>query len=206
MPKPMIESHPLVWPDGWNRTPSHLRNRNYRYRMSFAAARDELLEELRLLTGDTGNVVISTNVPVKHNGLPYSPTNGIKEPSDPGVSCYWWDYEAKVDRVIACDAWQLVRENMRAVAMAIDALRMLQRCKASEILDRAFRGFVALTDGNEPWWIVFGFESGNNHTKEEIQTKFKELALIHHPDRGGDQTNMSRINKAYTRALEVFNL
>ena len=34
---------------------------------------------------------------------------------------------------------------------------------------------------------------------DQVQTRYRELALAHHPDRGGDAGEMQRINQAYER-------
>lgn len=39
-------------------------------------------------------------------------------------------------------------------------------------------------------------------TKEQIKSKFKELALKFHPDRGGNNKLMSELNKQYEQALK----
>lgn len=48
------------------------------------------------------------------------------------------------DYVIACDQFREVRLNMAAIAMSIKAIRQLERCGTSAILERAFKGFSAL--------------------------------------------------------------
>jgi broad specificity phosphatase PhoE len=197
--KPSQESYPLAWPEGWKRTQPDKRERNLRYRISLHQSLEELLEELRKMTGDTSAyVVISSNIPTKRDGRPY--TSGVVNPEDPGVAVYWFDPKASVERVIACDAWIEVRENIRALALAIMSLRQLERCRATEILDRAFRGFEALTDGHEPWWVVLGVS--RNASLGVVKQAYQNLAKLHHPDLGGDTTQMSKINQAYQEATD----
>jgi hypothetical protein len=162
-------------------------------------ALNELLEELRKMVGNLKYAVISSNIPIKRDGNPYITGHSIK-PKDPGVAVYWYDVTAKTERVIACDAWVEARENIRALALALRALRQLERCKATEILDRAFSGFAALTDGQEPWWVVLGVEQGSSPAV--IKDTYHILAKTHHPDVGGDHVQMVKISKAYQEALE----
>lgn len=48
------------------------------------------------------------------------------------------------DYVIACDQFREVRLNMAAIVMTIKAIRQIERCGTSSLLERAFRGFAAL--------------------------------------------------------------
>ncbi len=40
-------------------------------------------------------------------------------------------------------------------------------------------------------------------TPAEIRARFRELAAIHHPDRGGDAATFAAISRAYATALVV---
>jgi hypothetical protein len=48
------------------------------------------------------------------------------------------------DFVIACDQFKEVRLNMAAIVMTIKAIRQIERCGTSSLLERAFRGFSAI--------------------------------------------------------------
>lgn len=48
------------------------------------------------------------------------------------------------DYVIACDQFKEVRLNMAAIAMTIKAIRQIERCGTSSLLERAFKGFSAI--------------------------------------------------------------
>lgn len=191
-----IDAYPLAWPDGWKRTRPASR-RQSRYKVSFAHARDDLADELRMLARRESDIVISSNVPTRRDGLPLS---GHREPDDPGVAAYWITPSGE-QRVIACDTWDTVRENVRAVGLAVSALRLLERTGASEILDRAYTGFAALPPqgGATDWPSVLSVEP--TATRVEVELRYRELARIHHPDRGGDAETMTKINAARDAAL-----
>lgn len=53
---------------------------------------------------------------------------------------------ANYQQVIACDTFDEVRLNMRAVQMALSYLRGLEACGVSALLERAFEGFIAITE------------------------------------------------------------
>ena len=84
-----IEAYPLTWPDGWPRRKPHQRNRS-KYEVTFLRARDELVRELN--AGRARHVVISTNIPLRRDGLPLA---NMREPEDPGVAVYWDDKAGK---------------------------------------------------------------------------------------------------------------
>lgn len=46
--------------------------------------------------------------------------------------------------VIACDQFREVRLNMCAIGLTIKAIRQIERCGTSSLLERAFKGFSAL--------------------------------------------------------------
>jgi hypothetical protein len=187
----VIEAYPLTWPDGWPRRKSYQRNGS-KYEVTFMRARDELVRELG--AGRARHVVISSNIPLRRDGLPLA---NMREPEDPGVAVYWDDKQGKA-RVIACDVWRTVRENIRAVGLAYASLRQIERTGASELLERAFSGFARLPAAADCWTIL-GVPNGA--ARETVQERFRELARQHHPDRGGNPETMARINAAYHEAI-----
>ena len=52
--------------------------------------------------------------------------------------------EQRFDYVIACDQFKEVRLNMAAITLTIKAIRQIERCGTSSLLERAFKGFSAL--------------------------------------------------------------
>lgn len=189
-----IDACPLQWPAGWKRTPPPQRQRSV-YRVSFAGARDQLAREVAKLAVRPSDVVISTNVPLRRDGLPYA---GMREPDDPGVAAYWVTSNSQ-QWVIACDAWVTVRENMRAVGLAVEALRMLERTKATEILARAFQGFAALPPARPDWAVTLQVRV--DATREDIERAYRGLAKSAHPDGGGSHEAMLILNAARAAAL-----
>lgn len=188
----MIEAYPLYWPDGQPRVPN--RRNNHNLKMGFAQSRDELLRELGLMGAK--EIVVSTNVPLRRDGLPSAEA---AEPKDPAVAVYFW--HGKRQLVIACDSYAKVRWNMRACGLTVEALRSIQRHGATELLDRAFTGFTALPPkggGEQPWRLVLGVVAGA--TLEQTKAIYRELARKHHPDSGGDPETMARINRAWDQA------
>src|SRR3954465_14120648 len=85
------QRYPLSWPAGWKRTESHRRRRTTFHRgRSMDAKNLTIGDGLARLTGELGRlgareIVISTNVPVRLDGLPYATA---AMPQDPGCAVY----------------------------------------------------------------------------------------------------------------------
>lgn len=207
-----IDAFPLQWPLGWNRTERH-RRKDSRYEVSFADARDDLVRSLRLL--GASEFVISSNVEVRRDGLPYSE---FAQPEDPGVAVYW--VQNGKPQVMACDHWRTVRENLRAIGLSIEALRQLERSGATQIVERAFTGFAALPASTKRPWrqvleidLVFTAQTRpkdsleNARVREVVETRYRALAKVRHPDvAGGSHEAMAELNTAKTEAYKELGL
>lgn len=59
---------------------------------------------------------------------------------------------------------------------------------------------LALPDGrHRPWWEVLGMERAGA-TKQSIRDAYHALARVHHPEAGGSEEAMRRLNEAYMAA------
>lgn len=193
----------MYWPDEWKRTRDRSRSK---YQVPFAKARDELASSLKALTGDhtfgTSRFVLTSNVPTRvTDGLPLA---GYGDPADPGVSVWWLaragnEYQL---RVMACDKWKSVRENVRALGLAVEALRGLERCGATQILDQAMRSFTipALQEG-KPWWVLELGLQDFPASVLEVDTFFKRQAQRKHPDKGGTHEGFLKLQNARELAI-----
>lgn len=196
-----VEAYPLHWPIDWPRTAAHSRHHTARYKVTFTEARNHLIRQLQLLGARSGDIVLSTNIPVRRDGLPRAEHS---EPLDPGVAAYW--VEDGQPRNIACDHWATVRDNVRAVGLALDALRALKRSGATQVVARAYSGFAALPadggGGGGSWRKVLGLEGyGPRMSRAFIERQYRFLVMANHPDRGGSSERMATINRAYEDAL-----
>ena len=153
----MIRAFPLEWPGGWKRTAPADRQYGrfgvkrsttpggYAQKQSVSVAEgvERLLAELRSLGVDREDIVVSTNVQVKLDGLPYSNRG---EPVDPGAAVYWrLDGE---DQCLAIDLYTRVADNLAALAATIDAMRAIERHGGAAIMKRAFIGLKQLGAGS----------------------------------------------------------
>jgi len=187
--------YPLAWPDGWARTDERARKAS-RYDVSEAKATSGVVDSLRMMKVAQHDVVISTNKRLRRDGLPYA---NDREPGDPGVAVYWVRKGKAV--VIPCDCWRTVRENMRAIGLYLEALRMMERTGASAIADRIFEGFARLPPAQDCWQVL-GLHRDDSDM-DVVHAKHRQLALEHHPDRGGNAETMARINLARDEALAI---
>lgn len=151
----MTTAYPLSWPDGWPRAvgarESDQRFAGRAYGLTMGRARDQLIDELgRLFAKD---VVISSNVALRPDGLPYSDHRRV---NDPGVAVYFT--LKKRPLVMATDRFVSVAGNLRSLALAVDAMRQLERHGGGKMMERAFTGFVAIAPPTwkKPWREVFG--------------------------------------------------
>ena len=143
------------------------------------------------------NLIISSNLKVKINGVPYS---AQKDGGDPGVSVYFDFKDRKV--CMACDTYRAVWENTYAIAQTIRAMRACDRWGVSGILDRLFTGFIAITDdAGRPWHSVLKCSPEASH--DEIKRAYRERMKEIHPDVEGSHEEAILVNKAYEEALKA---
>lgn len=160
-------------------------------------------------TSGHASIVLSSNVPTRRDGIPYA---NYEEPPDPGAAVWWID---KVDeiRVIACDGWVKVADNFRAIGLTIQALRTIERTKASQILERTMQSFKvhvlpsdAGRDGTPglPWWCA-PLELDRWPVVEDVVNEhFRALARKYHPDRGfglASEKRFQEITQAQSAAI-----
>lgn len=165
-----------------------------RGRLSIGQGTQRVLESLQRM-GFNRSVVVSSNLALRNDGLPRS---GQREPEDPGVAVYWGT--GKKARCMAVDRYDRGSDNLAAIAATLEAMRAIERHGGAAILDRAFTGFVALPSPEQPWQVL-GLDT-SNPTREQIEDAYRNLAMKHHPDRGGDPQQMVRINTARDELYE----
>lgn len=145
------------------------------------------------------DVIISSNIELRRDGLPYS---GRKPAGSPGVAVYF-QFEGE-QQVFACDCWDLAEDNMRAIGKTIEALRGIQRWGSTEMMRRAFGGFKALPPGYTDWRHMFGFDPDELVSATALKRRYHERARLAHPDlHGGDNGELTRLNLAHAAAKEA---
>lgn len=197
----MIEAYPLCWPEGKRRTPPHAQTWS-KFKTSFAVARDQVLREIERMGGR--NPIISTNIPVRRDGLPYAQT---KQLQDTGVAVYF-EYKKK-QMAFGCDRWAKVEDNMHAITLTIAALRGIARWGTGDMMEAAFTGFTALPGPGQTacgWREVLWFLPNTKPTMEAVERQYRELRSRAHPDKGGDAEQFNTVQFAYEQARQELGL
>lgn len=204
-----LTRYPLCWPAGWKRTPDYQRtwgkfgtrdnSRSYptRKELTVAQATERVLGELGRMGIRSDDIVISTNIILRLDGLPRS---GQADPKDPGVAVYW-QTKKHGQRCMAVDQYAKVADNLAAIAATLDAMRAIERHGGASILDRAFTGFTALpapTVMGRHWSDVL--EVNPDCSLATVELNYKRLRSEHHPDRGGDPVRFDAVQKAWEQA------
>lgn len=215
-------TNPLRWPEGWPRTASHMRQDGAKFRkgsgfefignerkyvgkedVTLSGARRSLAAELERLGAKS--TVLSSNLSARADG------NARGKIGDPGVALYF-DLKGR-PIVMAQDAFDNVASNVRSLALALDAMRALERHGGGSMMTRAFDGFAALPPPagmkpKRPWWQVLRYsEDANAEDREflsvaEVEARFRSLSKKLHPDAGGGEAEMSELNIARDEAVD----
>ncbi len=199
--------YPLQWPKWIPRTLVGLRTQSKFGRTAVYQAACDVLHELDLL--GTGNVVITSELPTRNDGIPYS--DGRAKNGDVGIAI-WFDLAGN-ETVFACDRWLTAGENLRAIALSVGAMRGLERWGMPDVVRRAVAGFAALPPGSSgtvdagpivrPWREVLGGEwppLDRFETLAIAKSRHRRAIEVAHPDRGGDATIAAELNVAIAEA------
>lgn len=192
---------PLSWPERWPRVPANMRKDSpFKRAVSFAARYHSMDEVRRELAGELDRLgatkeILSTNVKLRLDGLPYS---NQAQPADPGAAVY---FELKGKPVsLACDKWKRVEDNIWAIVKHIESIRGQERWGVGSV-EQAFRGYMALPgigeSGASDWWKTLGVTI--NATPEQVKEAYRVLVKKHHPDAGGDRDLFQRLQQAYEK-------
>ena len=197
----MIEAFPLYWPTAYKRTKSR---RWSRFKVTMDKAQRFLRDEL-LRMGATG-LIISTNIPVRKDGMLYTDWMS-KKIDDPGVAIYF-KYKGK-DVSMCCDQYEKIWENIYALGKGIEALRGMERWGVSDFLDRAFTGFTALPppQAKKEWWSVMGYSQKPSIALcwAGVEAQYKSLAKQLHPDMpAGSTVAFQELQSAFMEAKKYF--
>lgn len=152
------------------------------------------MDEAHRMRGARG-FVLSTNIELRRDGLPYS---NRRAPEDPGAAFY---FQLNGEPIcVACDAWDRVPDNIRAIAKTLDAMRGLERWGCSDMMKRAYTGFKALPSGGDVnrWWEILEVDRDADHST--VKRAFFAMARKYHPDQNADPAApamFDRVQKAF---------
>lgn len=190
-----ITEYPLCWPSNWPRKkwPETSRFGNH----SVHKAKTFLKEELQRLGAK--NVVISTNLQLNLDGLPYTKQ---RKPKDLGVAVYF--KLNNLDQCFPCDRWNKVSHNLYAIAKTIEALRGIDRWGSKHMLNATFSGFAQLPSGEGAEQIETMDLFENCKTLEEGKKAYREWCAIFHPDKeNGSHKAFLDLQEQYDRFKRI---
>lgn len=182
----MTQAYPLHWPEGQPRTERRVSSA---FKTGLHSALKNVQDSLRLFGQDTdkpvSGIVLSSNVSL-----------GNDRPVDPGIAVWFtWD---GAERCIAVDRYPKPEDNLQAIHHILEARRTEMRHGGLHIVRQTFRGFTALPAA-EQWWQVLGVAV--DATAEQIATAYRFAARKAHPDSGGSNAAMARLNAARDEGL-----
>lgn len=204
---------PLCWPAWFPRTPLQKRQHgrfgtkadnmwgNKPLTLNQACRR--VLDELSKFTRsgqpwrcDPGDVIISTDLLLRNDGLPRS---GQKTPADPGAAVYF-TLDGQ-QRCIPCDMYLRIEDNLAAIAATIQSLRTIER-HGSQMFEAAFTGFDRLPAPDQvagrTWKDVLGYHGAS---LEEARQSYYKARKASHPDHGGSTDMLQEVRDAWNQAL-----
>lgn len=216
-----MKAYPLSWPQGWKVTPATER-RGARFTtikrwydegvrqqvitgaVSVADATKRVLKELSAFDVAEQDIIISTNLMLRNDGLPRS---GQPEPINPGAAVYWRVDRVAPYKVLAIDQYTRVADNLAAIAATLNAMRLIERHGNAEILTRVFQGFAALEGPvQRTWREILGMDKDSPAPFTVVRNSYVILAKQHHPDNGGSVQAMQELNGAYEAARKEYGL
>jgi hypothetical protein len=190
-----VTAYPLCWPPGWARA-THRSDAKFNVggsrgrRVELPDGLNRVYRELGMLGVPDSAVIVSTSLRVRLDGGIMRDQGWAKV--DPGVAVYWGTREG-VQRCMAIDRYIRLPDNLAAIAATLEAMRAIERHGGATILDRAFTGFTALPAPEQPFQVL-GIRA--SATPQEVKDAYRRLASEHHPDRGGNEETMARLNRA----------
>ncbi|RPJ29170.1 MAG: J domain-containing protein [Chloroflexi bacterium] len=116
-----------------------------------------------------------------------------------------------------CTKYENSLDNLRVIGLQIEYLYRALEVYSEDIVetsfdiefDRIFNGFLAtpddtallLGDGKDPWFVILGVKV--DAKRDAIRSAYKALSLVHHPDRGGTDEDMARLNIAFKEGMNI---
>lgn len=195
------ESYPLAWPLGQAKT---ARPKKSKFVGEAVQQRlHEIRRNLKAMGGD--GIVITSNLPTRQSDG--EPRSGAIAHGDQGVAVYW-RVRGRA-HVMACDLWNRVTCNLRAIALTLEAMRGLRRWGAVQA-NQVFAGFQSLPPGAVPppppldWRDVLGESWPKDLENDELlalaRARHRREMKQAHPDAGGSTERAAELNAAMAAA------
>jgi hypothetical protein len=185
----------------WPKKPTPAGSRqSARFRGSYAQTLKLLEKELRAI--DANHITIEAEFSesqIRNDGLPRAGAT----PAGPAVCLHFEKGKSKQVISLPCDTFRLYTDNLKAIALSLEALRKVDRYGVTQGAEQ-YKGFMRL-EAPDPKRAAKDFfvvhlgvpESSIDWT--DIKPHYAELARKFHPDRGGEFRDLwDKLNDAYT--------
>lgn len=97
------------------------------------------------------DVILSTNVPVRADGMLYQ--DAARRRMDDAAAALYFKIGAR-DISICCDLYTDVNDNIRALGKIVEAMRTIERYGGQHLSQKSFTGFAALPPPKDCWSIL----------------------------------------------------
>src|SRR5262245_52504219 len=188
-----IPTHPLTWPQG---IPRSKMREGGNFRTDFDKAFRNVKLSLDRFAKDSGKTI---NEPVLSSNV--NPLALVSRTlSDPGVAVWFtWD---DLPVCIAVDRYATPAANLQAIHLILEARRVELRHGTLSLVRQSLQGFRALpAPPGGHWRDVLGIATNIPVTPRLINECFRAKAAAVHPDQGGSDEAMARLNAARAAAL-----
>lgn len=184
-----VTEYPLCWPDNKPRSAERITSP---FKTTLPKAEREIAEEMRRWR-------------VRSYIVSMAPRHRLRQ-IDPAVAL-WWAMPVTGKpipelRVLACDRYPLPADNLHAIALTLTGLRAFERY-GTYTREQAIEGArLALPPPTRiegpPWWEVLGVKQ--HWPLDAVEWKWKARVREIHPDRGGSDDELARLNAAMDEA------
>lgn len=172
---------PLDWPEGWDRTPAHKRQRA-RHVWGFVTTRSSYLHALGELGVHWAQLSLSGTL------------------DEPGVACYWDILGRR--HAVAFDCFTQPDANIDAVTRCLEHLSALRQLGGERLLRSTLEG-LQVKDLVPAWCRFYGFEEIPERSL--LEKAHRGAVRKAHPDRGGTTERMREINDNMAEARAYYD-
>jgi hypothetical protein len=177
---------PPIWPSG-ERTPDYQR-RSANFKASWTRTMNLLDREVAQL--GARSIVLEAGFresDIRNDGLP----RASARPNDPAVIV---DFESRYGPLrYGCDRFTTYEANLRAIALALEALRLVDRYGVTKRGEQ-YKGWIALeahtVSQEEAEQFLRAYGPG------DLRTQYRAAAMVLHPDKGGAPEQWAKLQNA----------
>lgn len=201
----------LDWPPGYDRTPSDDREP---YPGNITVSHKKAFQSIKTELARWGAVHDRTETATTHYANDPDIPHKSSDPDDPGVAVYFRREGEHADSgyAIACDRWDSLRDNARAIALYVKRKRLAERCGVATA-ESEF-STAALPSGEEDEDVVVAGAGRGAQAPHEVlgvrpdapaavvRGAARSLKAEHHPDSGGDTDQFKRVVEAEEAMLD----